>query len=333
MIRRAFLSVSAAAAIFPRALIAEPKKPPTIYMITWRGYTDVEKGFQTYLKDKNLAINFIIRDAEQDPLRLKKFADEIHRVKPDLIYTWGTSATLGIVGTWDRPANDMNAYPLVFSLVASAVGAKILPPTSNHGINVTGVSHMAPIETQIAAMRSYRPFKRVGILYNRLEQNSVAGVEELRQLARMQGFSLIERVFNIDASGRPASEGIAELIAEIHSAGADWLYIGPDSFLFTRLQDVADAANSLKIPTFATTEAVMNSSAGILAGLVSKYYSVGQFAGLKAEQIIFRGTAASTIPVETLSRFSFLVRMETAIKIKCVPPISLFNVAEFVDSI
>ena len=70
---------------------------------------------------------------------------------------------------------------------------------------------------------------------------------------------------------------------------------------------------------------MLNSPAPILTGLVSSYYTIGQFAGFKAEQILGRGVRARDIPIETLTRYSFIVRMEVAKALGFLPPVSLFN--------
>lgn len=90
MKRRQFLgfgAATAAAAAFPAAVLAQPRKPRKIYMITWRGNTDVEKGFQNYLTTRNLPVEFILRDAGQDAKRIAEFTDEIRQLRPDLVYT------------------------------------------------------------------------------------------------------------------------------------------------------------------------------------------------------------------------------------------------------
>src|SRR4051812_11342415 len=66
---------------------------------------------------------------------------------------------------------------------------------------------------------------------------------------------------------------------------------------------------------------------GALSGLVSPYYMVGQFTAHKAEQILVAKIPAKDVPIETLKRFSFQVRMEAAEKLKLPPPLSLFNYA------
>jgi putative ABC transport system substrate-binding protein len=64
-----------------------------------------------------------------------------------------------------------------------------------------------------------------------------------------------------------------------------------------------------------------------LTGLVSSYYLVGQFAAFKAAQILQKGMRARDIPIETLSRYSFIVRMEVAEQLDILPPVALFNYA------
>ena len=343
MKRRELLGLAALAAMAGvSGLIARPAwsqaAPFRIYMVTWRGLTNVEKGFKDYFAARKIPVEYIMRDAGQNPQRLAGFVEEIRQLRPDLVYTWGTSVTLGIAGPYNaHDAHDVRDarggfigdIPVVFALVASPVGARIVPSLDAPGRKLTGVSHIAPLASQLAAMRAYRPFKKIGVLYNAAEQNSVLGVQELKAIGLRENFAIIDRTFHRDAAGKPSAQGVAELVLELKRDGAEWLYIGPDSFLFTVLAEVTAAAAQVKLPSFASTEAVFESPAGVLAGLVSKYHSVGQFAAFKAEQILAGKVPPATIPVETLKRFSFLVRMSAARKFGMLPPVALFNYAEF----
>ena len=187
---------------------------------------------------------------------------------------------------------------------------------------------MAPVGAQLEAMGAYLPFTTVGVLYNDTEANSAAIVEELRGEMNRRRLRLIEARFRTDSAGRPLADGIEERVHEIAQAGAQWLYLGPDSYLFTQIDRIAAAAAHERLPTFATTEALLEGSAPVLAGLISRYRSVGEFAAHKAEQIL-PGAGARDVPVETLARFSFVVRVDVARGIDVLPPITLFNYAEF----
>jgi putative ABC transport system substrate-binding protein len=303
--------------------------PFRIYAVTFRGMTDVEKGFQDYFAARKIPVDITFRDINRDNSRLPAIVQEIRATRPDLVYTWGTSVTLGVVGPFD--ATDRSKYitdiPVVFTLVAAPLLAKISADLKTSKRNVTGVVHVAPTEAQLQAMAAYRPFQTLGVLYTPTEQNSVVIIDEIRKLARERGFTTVERTFRLDASRKVTAEGAADLVREIKEAKAQWLYLPPDSFLGTQAHDVIiPAAVEVGLPTFASTEQLME--AGALSGLVSRYHSVGQFTAYKAEQILISKQSPSAIPIETLKRFSFQIRMDMAEKLKFPPPLPMLNYAE-----
>jgi putative tryptophan/tyrosine transport system substrate-binding protein len=307
-------------------------RPFRIYAITFRGMTDVEKGFEEYFNSRKIPVQITWRDLNRDPKRMPGFLEEIRATKPDLVYTWGTSVTLGVVGPHDTttPEQFINDIPVVFTLVASPTLAKIVDEAGSQRPNLTGVVHIAPVAAQIQAMASYRPFKSLGVLYTPTEQNSVVILNELRKLGKEKGFDIVERPFKVDANKKPLADGAADMVREIKDAKAQWLYLPPDSFLGTLAQDtVIPAAMANGLPTFASTEQLMQ--AGALSGLVSRYHSVGQFTAFKAEQILVAKQKPSQIPIETLKRFSYQIRITAAEKLKLMPPLPMFNYAEIIN--
>lgn len=308
-------------------------RPYRIYAITFRGMTDVERGFQEYFAARRIPVQVIFRDLNRDASRMPGFIDEIRATRPDLVYTWGTSVTLGVVGTYDAydPSKHITDIPVVFTLVAAPVLAKIVPDLKASRRNVTGVFHVAPTEAQIRAMASYRPFKSIGILYTPTEQNSVVVVDEVREVSKRLGFVVIAKPLKLDAAKRVTAEGAPEMIRELKEQKVDWLYLPPDSYLGTQAKNVIiPAAMEQRLPTFASTEQLMQT--GALTGLVSRYHSIGQFTAYKAEQILVHKVPPSKIPVETLTRFSLQVRMDVAEALKLPPPLPMFNYAELITS-
>src|SRR5258708_23497416 len=157
-------------------------RPYRIYAITFRGMTDVEKGFQDYFNARRIPVRITFRDRNRDMARRPGLIEEIRRTKPDLIDTWGTSVALGVAGAFDSvgPQQNITDIPVVFTLVASPVLVKIVRDLKNPGRNVTGVYFVAPTEAQVRAMASSRPFKSLGILDTPTEQNTAAVVEKVR---------------------------------------------------------------------------------------------------------------------------------------------------------
>ena len=213
----AFFLAAALLAADHEASAQQQTRPYRIYAITFRGMTDVEKGFQDYFAARHIPVQITFRDLNRDNSRMAGFVEEIRRTKPDLIYTWGTSVTLGVVGAYDQvdPTQNITDIPVVFTLVAAPVLAKIVRDLKNPGRNVTGVYHVAPTETQIRAMASYRPFKSLGILYTPTEQNSVVVVEEVREVSKRLGFTVVAKPLRLDANKKVTSEGAADMVRDM----------------------------------------------------------------------------------------------------------------------
>ena len=93
---------------------------------------------------------------------------------------------------------------------------------------------------------------------------------------------------------------------------------------------IIPAAMDLKLPTFASTEQLMQ--AGALCGLVCRYYNIGQLTAYKAEQILVGKVPPNQIPVETLKRFSYQISMPVARKLKLPPPLPMMAYAELITA-
>ncbi|GGF89269.1 peptide ABC transporter substrate-binding protein [Azorhizobium oxalatiphilum] len=331
--RRSLLSLglgAGAALSLPRGVFAAPDKTFKILMLTFRGETEVERGFRDLLDSAGLKTEIVSRDCKRDITNLPGLIADLDTLKPDLIYTWGTPVTLGVVGPYDSAdPKFIRNIPVVFALVAAPVQARIAPSLAEPGRNVTGSVHVVPTDVQMKAMQSFMDFSTVGILYSTSEQNSDVIVREVKTFCDGIGAKVLARPFKNDANGRPTAEGVEEMVRQLRTDKADWLYLLPDTFLGTIYDRVTPAAAAAGLPTFGAAELAIREG-GALVGLVSRYYSVGQLAGTKAVEILVNGRAPGTIPIETLKRFSLIINMRIAKSLGIYPPIAMLNYAELV---
>lgn len=317
---------------FPAMAAAEePQRPRRIFMVLGRGEGANEAGFKDYLARRGMRVDYTIRNTGGDSSRLPEIVAEIREQRPDLIYAWGTPQTRGLAGPWDAPdpARYIRDIPIVFTFVAAPVDAKIVRTLDRPGGNVTGTIHIAPVAAQVNTILAYRPITRLGVVFNPAERNSALAVDDLRDEWTRRGLTLIEAPAPL-TDGKPDPADIPGLIAGCRDAGAEMLYVGPDTFIATTHRRlVADTALALKLPTFSVTELIVRADRGMFA-LSSSSYGIGRLTGVKAAQILLEGKSPGEIPVETLRRFSVVINMATVKELSWYPPLSLLNFAEVV---
>ena len=331
---KAALSASAlSAGLGPLAAKAQrsDEDPYRIFMITWRGWEDSSQGFADYLDRRGINAELIVRDAERDRSNVETFVAEAKEVRPDLVYTWGTTTALTAFGPWNDIDQDRHItdIPSVFNIVSTPIGSGLIRSFDDPRPNLTGTLYLVPVETQMRTIESYGNYGRIGMIFNEQESNSRLTVEAVQSLGPEQGIETLALPVPLNAEGDPDPTTIPELVGVLAEQEADWLYIPPDSFLNVNREMLTDSVLQAGIASFAGAENFIRDASG-LVGLVSRYYNVGQYAGYLAEQILTGIATPEEIPVRNLDRFSLLVNQQTARTLNFFPPLSMLSLAEFV---
>jgi len=319
--------------VLPMESAMASKSRFTIVMMVWRGCEEACKGFQDYIRQRDIPADILIRDANRDRSRLPEFVTEAKNRNVDLVVTWGTSVTRGVVGSIDQtdPAEHITQIPVVFMIVADPIGAGIIKIVESSGReNITGTLNRAPEEVQIKAIRAYRPFRKLGVLFNRNELNSVLNADAIDALARKEGFELVSYEFPLGADGKPAVDQMPDAISTMERANVDFIYVGSSSFLMANRDRLIKEATARGLP-IATAYAAMASESGALIAVASRYYNVGKLAGFQAEQVLINRIRPIEVPIRNLSRFSYIVNMEAAHRLGMYPPLDVLRYAEVVE--
>ncbi|MBI1208321.1 MAG: hypothetical protein GC191_13680 [Azospirillum sp.] len=302
-----------------------------IWMVTFRGWTATDQGFKSYLERRRIPVELVHRDVDGKRERLAEIVAEIRAQRPDLVYSWGTTVTLGLLGRHDDADRSayLNEVPVIFLNVTDPVASRIVPNLAPTGRNIAGSTFVAPVSAQLQAMRGYRPVTRIAAIFNPKESNAVGMVRDMAALAETQGVTLVSHPVPVEEGAtRPASASIAEVVEGIKADRAEFVYVPPDSFLSSHSDDLVAAAIPFKLPIFAAAEGAFD-AAGTLMGLFARYFNIGQLGGYQAERILLEGAAPGTMAIESLQRYSLVISMNTARKLDLYPPVLLCRNAEF----
>jgi putative ABC transport system substrate-binding protein len=172
---------------------------------------------------------------------------------------------------------------------------------ASSGNNVTGSSNKMSLAVPIKTLQRIGPVKRLGVLFNPAEKNSILQLDELKGLQRELGFEVIEVPVGKKEEAVAAVRTFAPRVQAFYVTGA--------VTVTSQVAAVAVAAMEHKLPTVAHTIDVVE--AGVLVGVTANLQEVGRLAGVKAAQVL-RGAKPASIPIETPKRFDVAVNLKTA---------------------
>jgi len=199
-------------------------------------------------------------------------------------------------------AQVIKQVPIVFAAVSDPVGAGLVKSFEHPGGNVTGTSDMSPVDRQLALIREILPgLKRIGIIYNSGEANSLAILQVLKVEAAKLGIAVEEATVSNSAG---VSQAARSLVGR-----ADAVYIPTDNTVVSAFEAITKVGMQSKLPVFAAD--VDSVARGAIAALAVDYHRMGLQTGEMVARIL-EGAEPAETPVETLKELLVHINPQSA---------------------
>ena len=261
----------------------------------------VRDGVQAALKEagyesgKNLKWQY--QSAQGNTGTAAQIARKFVGDKPDAIVAIATPSAQAVVAA-------TKSVPVVYSAVTDPVAAKLVPSMEPSKTNVAGVSDVLALDKQIELIKQVVPgAKRIGMVYNPGEANSVVVVKELQKLLPSMGLTLVEAAAprSVDVSSAARS-----LISKV-----DVIYTSTDNNVVSAYEALVKVGQDTKIPLVASdTDSVKR---GAIAALGINYRDLGEQTGRMVVRIL-KGEKPGDIKSETSSKLELFVNPGAAEK-------------------
>lgn len=302
--KKHFLTVgalAAALAIQAAPAAAQQKSVAVTAIVEHPALDAVRDGVQDALKQagyesgKNLKWQY--QSAQGNTGTAAQIARKFVGDRPDAIVAIATPSAQSVVAA-------TKDVPVVYSAVTDPVAAQLVPSMEASGTNVTGVSDLLALDKQIELIKTVVPgAKRVGMVYNPGEANSVVVVKQLQELLPKAGMTLVEaaapRTVDVASAAR-------SLIGKV-----DVIYTNTDNNVVSAYESLVKVGNDAKIPLVASdTDSVKR---GAIAALGIDYHDLGVQTG-KIVVRILKGEKPGAIPSETSSNLRLFVNPGAAAK-------------------
>jgi putative tryptophan/tyrosine transport system substrate-binding protein len=258
-----------------------------------------------YIEGKNIVIEW--REAKDNLDRLREMANELVRLKVDVIVSPGPAVT--------RPVKEATStIPIVMAQDTDPVGSGFIASLAHPGGNITGLSALAPEMSgkQLELLKEIVPkLSRVAIIGNSTNPGDAQSLREtvlaagsfeiyLRYLDVLDPKD-IETVFRTAAKGR-----------------ADALLMLGNPILNSHRKQIVDLAAKHRLPAaYARPEYV---EAGGLMYYGTNYPELFRRAATYVDKIL-KGAKPSDLPVEQPKKFEFIINLKAAKQIGLtIPP-------------
>ena len=315
MKRAGLLSILMAVALLTVVVIAEAQQQAKAHKIGWLGTRSApgpDSGSEVirrdlhalgYVEGKNIAFEFRYSEGKLD--RLPALADELVRLKVDVILTSSTPAV--------RAAkNATRTIPIVFLIAGDPVVDGLVDSLARPGENITGFTTISPVivgKRLELLKETVTKLSRVSVLWSR--QGSAQQWKESQLPARELGLQL----HSMEVSSADKYESAFE---EAVKAGSAALVVGGSSLDNSNQKRIADLAAKNRLPTIYPRGDYI-ASGGLMsygADRAEPYRRVAVFIDK-----ILKGTKPAEIPVEQPTKFELIINLKAAKQIGLtIPP-------------
>lgn len=246
-----------------------------------------------FVQGQTLKVEY--QSAQGNPATAAQIARQFAGSRPDVIVPISTPSAQAVAAA-------THDIPVVFTAVTDPVSAQMVKSMDKPGANITGLSDMAPVGEHVALIREILPqAKRIGVLYNPGEPNSIVLVKALKDEAAKAGLSVVEASVPKSSDAQPA---VRSLVGK-----ADAVYIPLDNTVVSALESVIAVGQQAKLPIFsADTDSVAR---GTVASIGFDYFQVGKQTGAIVARVL-KGEKPGDIPVTLAKGTDLFVNPKSA---------------------
>ena len=315
MTKIGFSSILIVATLFAIAVRAEAQSQGEVPKIGWLSARRASNSGQEtivrmlrdlgYVEGKNVAFEYRFADDKLD--RLPALADELVRLKVDVLLTPGTPGALAL-------KNATKTIPIVFADVTDPIAAGLVDSLARPGGNITGFSS---IEALLAGKRlellkeTVSKLSRVAVLWDPRNPGSTQEWKESQLAARELGLQL----HSMEVS---SADKYQDAFKEATRARSGALAVLSTPLASSNQDQLAKLAARNRLPTIYVQGSFVTDGGLMSYGpdRTERYRRIAVFVDK-----ILKGTKPADLPVEQPTKFEFIINLKTAKQIGLtIPP-------------
>lgn len=285
--------------------------PAPVFEMATKGLLDglAELGL---VEGENLEI--FLSHANGDFSFLPQVTSALASKQPDVFVAMSTPSLASAIAH----AKDLN---IVFGIVSAPLEAGAGNSFEDHLPNVTGIVQLTPTDEVFKWIKKVLPkAKRMGVVYNPSEANSVKAVKDLLRLTKEHGMTLVE------VNANTTSE-VPEAILGLLAKQVDVVYASSDNTVVNGMPAIINATRQHRIPVIADDISLMGT--GALLSCAPGLYSDGKSLATVVARVL-AGESPEFIPIRPSDKNELVLDMSAFKAAGIVPSVELLEQADVI---
>jgi len=250
-----------------------------------------------YVEGRNVVIEYRWAEGRND--LFPALVAEAVRLKPDVIVTSGTPATLAA-------KEATRTTPIVIAAMGDPISAGVVASLARPGGNITGLASMSPeIDgKRLELLTELLPgVSRIGVLWNPTNPGNAARLRNIQHAATILRLTLDPVV------GAADSQALEKGFQAIVAARAQALVLEPDRGLLAHRVQIVTFTARRRLPTLYPYREFVQ--AGGLVSYAPSYPAMFRRAATYVDKIL-KGVKPSDLPIEQPTTFELVINSKTA---------------------
>jgi putative ABC transport system substrate-binding protein len=273
------------------------------------------QGFIDRLKElgyeQGKQVTYDLRNAQGDMATAQTIAQKFVADRVDIILAIATP-------TAQAAANATSKIPILITAVTDPQAAGLVRSNDKPATNVTGTSDLNPVAEQLGLVKQLdTKARRVGVLYNAGETNSLVQVGLARKAAPGLGLTLVEATVSSSNEVLQAAQSLLNRV--------DAIYVPTDNTVVSALESVIMVAEQGKLPLVVGEGDSVRRGGLITVGI--DYYRLGRQTGDMAVAVL-KGSDPANMPIQYQKELLLTVNLKAAKAMGVQVPQALLSKAD-----
>ena len=226
-------------------------------------------------------IEYIFKNAQGDNNTAASIIEDFKAKDPDVVMAIATPVA-------QAAAKLASNTPVIFAAVSDPIGANLLTSIDNPDKNITGTSDEIQVELILERALQVNPdLKKLGVIYNKGEANSVTNINKAKTYAESKGIEIVETTIT--------SVNEVQSAINVLTSKCDAIFAPNDNTVASAMNVVGPACTKAKIPLYVGADSMVQDGGFLSVGI--NYEDLGKETANMVDKVL-KGTKVSDIPVK-----------------------------------